>query len=211
MSVSCETFAKTNKEIFQNEHFIRDICKNRQGKLSKQAFRTRHSQKLTKKSSKMSLSYETFAKTDKEIFQNEPFVRDIRKNREGKLPKWAFRTRHSQKLTNSKRSSKMSVSYETFAKTNKEIFQNEHSSKMSVSYETFAKTNKFKEIFQNKHFIRDICKNRQGKLPKQAFRTRHSQKLTKKSSKMSLSYETFAKTDKEIFQNEPFVRDIRKN
>ena len=102
MSVSYETFAKTNKEIFQNERFVRDICKNGQGKLPKQAFRTRHSQKRTGKSSKMSVSYETFAKTEKETFQNERFVRDIRKNEtfqnerfvrdtrkngEGKLPK----------------------------------------------------------------------------------------------------------------------------
>ena len=132
----------------------------------------------------MSVSYETFAKTDKETFQNERFVRDIRKNRQRDLPKWAFRTRHSQKLT--KRPSKMSVSYETFAKTDKETFQNER-------------------------FVRDIRKNWQRDLPKWAFRTRHSQKPTKRPSKMSVSYETFAKTDKETFQNERFVRDIRKN
>ena len=192
--------------------------------------------KASRKSSKMSVSYETFAKTDNEAFQNKRFVRDIRKKRQRNLPKWAFRTRHSQKKT--KKSSKMSVSYETFAKTDKETFQNErfvrdirkngqwdlpkwafcmrHSqkltkrpSKMSVSYETFAKTDK--ETFQNERFVWDIRKNWQRDLPKWAFRTRHSQKLTKRPSKMSVSYETFAKTDKENFQNERFVRDIRKN
>ena len=30
-------------------------------------------------------------------------------------------------------------------------------------------------------------------------------------ARMNVSYETFAKTDKETFQNERFVRDIRKN
>ena len=201
MSVSYETFAKKDKEIFQNERFVRDIRKKRQRNLPKWAFRTRHSQKLTKRPCKMSVSYETFAKTDKETFQNERFVRDIRKNWQRDLPKWAFRTRHSQKRT--KKSSKMSVSYETFAKKDKEIFQNER-------------------------FVRDIRKKRQRNLPKWAFRTRHSRKKTKKSSKMSVSYETFAKTDKrpckmsvsyetfaktdkETFQNERFVRDIRKN
>ena len=84
----------------------------------------------------MSVSCETLAKTDKETFQNERFIRDIRKNRQRDLPKWAFRTRHSQKLT--KRYSKMSVSCETFAKTDKKISRK--SSKMSVSYEAFAKT-----------------------------------------------------------------------
>ena len=69
----------------------------------------------------MSVSYETFAKKDKEIFQNERFVRDIRKNWQRDLPKWAFRTRHSQKLT--RKSPKMSVSYETFAKTKISAFQ----------------------------------------------------------------------------------------
>ena len=235
MSVSYETFAKKDKEIFQNERFVRDIRKKRQRNLPKWAFRTRHSQKLTKRPCKMSVSYETFAKKDKEIFQNERFVRDIRKNWQRDLPKWAFRARHSQKRT--KKSSKMSVSYETFAKKDKEIFQNErfvrdirkkrqrnlpkwafrtrHSQKltkrpckMSVSYETFAKTDK--ETFQNERFVRDIRKNWQRDLPKWAFRARHSQKRTKKSSKMSVSYETFAKKDKEIFQNERFVRDIRK-
>ena len=140
--------------------------------------------KASRKSSEMSVSYETFAKTDNEAFQNKRFVRDIRKKRQRNLPKWAFRTRHSQKKT--KKSSKMSVSYETFAKTDKETFQNER-------------------------FVRDIRKNWQRDLPKWAFRTRHSQKRTRKTSKiMSVSYETFAKTDKETFQNERFVRDIRK-
>ena len=235
-SVSYETFAKKDKEIFQNERFVRDIRKKRQRNLPKWAFRTRHSQKLTKRPFKRSVSYETFAKTDKEIVQNERFVRDIRKNWQRDLPKWAFRTRNSQKQT--KRPSKMSVSYETFAKTDKETFQNErfvrdirknwqrdlpkwafrtrHSqkltkrpSKMSVSYETFAKTDK--DTFQNERFVRDIRKNWQRELPKWAFCTRHSQKLTKRPSKMSVSYETFAKTDKETFQNERFVRDLRKN
>ena len=184
MSVSYETFAKKDKEIFQNKRFERHIRKKRQRNLPKWAFRTKHSQKLTKRPCKMSVSYETFAKTDKETFQNERFVRNIRKNWQRDLPKWAFRTRHSQKLT--KRASKMSVLYETFAKTDKKTFQNER-------------------------FVRDIRKNWQRDLPKWAFRTRHSQKLTKRPSKMSVSYETFAKTDKETFQNERFVRDIRKN
>ena len=87
MSVSYETCAKTDKEIFQNECFVRDI----------------------------------FANTDTEIFQNDRFVRDIRKNGQRDLAKWAFRTRHSQKLT--KRPSKMSVSYETFPKTKISAFQ----------------------------------------------------------------------------------------
>ena len=130
----------------------------------------------------MSVSYETFAKTDNEAFQNKRFVRDIRKKRQRNLPKWAFRTRHSQKKT--KKSSKMSVSYETFAKTDKETFQNER-------------------------FVRDIRKNWHRDLPKWAFRTRHSQKRTRKTCKMSVSYETFAKMDKETFQNERFIRDIR--
>ena len=184
MSVSYETFAKTDKETFQNERFVRDIRKNGQGKLPKGAFHTRHSQKLTKRPSKMSVLYETFAKTDKETFQNERFVRDIRKNGQRDLPKWAFRARHSQKLT--KRPSKMSDSCEAFAKTDKETFQNER-------------------------FVRDIRKNWQRDLPKWAFRTRHSQKRTRKTSKISVSYETFAKTDKETVQNERFIRDIRKN
>ena len=216
MSVSYETFAKNDKEIFQNERFVRDIRKNWQWDLPKWAFRTRHSQKLTKRPSKMSVSYETFAKTDKENFQKERFIRDIRKNWQRDRPKWTFRTRHSQKLT--KRPSKMSVLYETFAKRDlpKWAFRTRHSqkltkrpSKMSVLYETFAKTDK--ETFQNERFVRDIRKNWQRDLPKWAFRTRHSQKRTRKNSKMSVLYEAFAKTDKETVQNERFVRDIRKN
>ena len=140
--------------------------------------------KASRKSSKMSVSYETFAKTDNEAFQTKRFVRDIRKKRQRNLPKWAFRTRHSQK-------------------------RRREPSKTSVSYETFAKTDK--ETFQNERFVRDIRKNGPGKLPKWAFHTRHSQKRTKRPSKMSVLYETFAKTDKETFQNERFVRDIRKN
>ena len=89
-----------------------------------EAFHMRHSPKPTKKFSKMSISYETFAKITKETFQNKRFVRNIRKNCQRDLPKWAFHTRHSQELT--KRSSKISESYQTFVKTNNKIFQNEH-------------------------------------------------------------------------------------
>ena len=121
MSVSYETFAKTDKETFQNERFLRDIRKNGHRNLPKGAFRARHSQKQTPKSSKRSVSCETFAKTAKETFQNERFVRDIRKNGHRNLPKGAFRARHLQKLP--KRPSKMSVSYETFAKTKISAFQ----------------------------------------------------------------------------------------
>ena len=200
MSVSCKTLTKTDKEIFQNERFVRERYWSFESSLYNSLLESFiliifwptnplwrpqeifHNERFVRdirkngqgrKPSKMSVSYETFAKTDKEIFQNERFVQDIRKNWQRDLPKWAFRTRHSQKLT--KRPSKMSISYETFAKTDQENFQNER-------------------------FIRDIRKNGQRDLPKWAFCTRHSQKLTERPSKMSVSCETFAKTDKKISQ-----------
>ena len=69
---------------------------------------------------------------------------------------------------------------------------------MSVSYETFAKTNK--ATFHKERFVRDIRKNGHRNLPKGTFRARHSQKLTKRPSKMSVSCETFAKTKISVFQ-----------
>ena len=136
----------------------------------------------------------------KQTFENERFVRDIRKNAKANRPKRAFRARHSQRRRK--------------ANLPKQAFRARHSQK------------KQKQISQNERLARDICKNAEANIQKGAFCTRHSQKRKSKHLKTSVSHETFAKTrakhsqkrrskppktQKQPSQNERFVRDIRKN
>ena len=217
---------KTQKQTAQNERFMRDIRKNAEANLPKRAFRTRHwqktkanlpkrafrtrhSQKRRSKPPKTSVSYETFAKAQKQTFENERFVRDIRKNAKANLPKLTFPSRHSQKRRN--KPPETSVSYETFAKKQKQTAQNERFVRdIPKTQKQTAQNGRFVQTSQNERFVPDIRKNAETNLPKQTFRTRHSQKRRSKPPKTSVSYETFAKED-ETFQNDRVIRDIRKN
>ena len=79
-------------------------------------------------------------------------------------------------------------------------------SKTSVFHETFTKSDN--PSFLNERFTRDFHQKRQSKLPKRAFYTRLSPKVTIQASKTSVLHETFTKSDNPSFQNERFTRDF---
>ena len=79
-------------------------------------------------------------------------------------------------------------------------------SKTSVLHETVTKSDK--PSFQNERFTRDFHQKSQSNLPKRAFYTRLSPKVTSQASKTSVLHETVTKSDNPSFQNERFTRDF---
>ena len=82
--------------------------------------------------------------------------------------------------------------------------------KTSIFHETFTKSDN--PTFQNEHFPRDFHQKWQSKLPsklpKPAFPTRLSPKVTIQISKTNIFHEIFTKSDNPSFQNERFTRDF---
>ena len=121
-----------------NERFPRDFRKNWDGRLPKQAFSTRLSKKLRRKTSKRSVFHETFPKTENPHFQNECFPRDFPKNWE---------------------SFKSNVFHETFAQTENEACQNERFRPMQNLVGNHIR----KPIWKNNCFV-DLVENSVGNL-----------------------------------------------
>ena len=107
-----------------------------QTKLSKRAFSMRLSPKVTIQASKTSIFHETFTKSDNPSFQNERFPRDFHQKRQSKLPKRAFSTRLSPKVTI--QASKTSVFHETSTRLSPKVTI--QPSKTSVLHETSRKS-----------------------------------------------------------------------
>ena len=129
--LSCQD-TLANQTSFHNKHFPRDFHQKWQSKLPnrrfprdfhqkwlsklpKRAFYTRLSPKVTSQASKTSVLHETFTKSDNPSFQNERFTRDFHQKWQSKLPKQAFYTRLSPKVTI--QASKTSVLHETSRKS----------------------------------------------------------------------------------------------
>ena len=160
---SCQdTLGGHHETSFQNEHFPRDF--------------------------KTSIFHEILTKSENPSFQNEHFPRDFHQKWHSKLPKRAFSTRLSPKVTI--QASKTSIFHETFTKSENPRFQT------SIFHETFTKSDK--PSFQNEHFARDFhqkWESWQSKLPKRAFSARLSPKVTIQASKTSVLHETSRKSE----------------
>ena len=117
------------------------------------AFRTRRPPKVTLRSCKTSVSYETSSKSHASSLQNERFVQDFLQKSHVKSPKRAFRTRLPPKATC--QVSKTSVSYETSSKT--------HMSKSAKrAFRTRLPPKLTCQSLQNEHFARDFLQKSSG-------------------------------------------------
>ena len=144
---------------------------------------------MTIQASKTSIFHETFIKSDNPSFQNERFPRDFHQKWQSKLPKRAFSTRlprdfHQKWLSNlPKRAFYTRLSPKVTSQA----------SKTSVLHETFTKSDN--PSFQNERFTRDFHQKWKSKLPKRAFYSRLSPKVTIQASKTSVLHETSRKSE----------------
>ena len=126
------------------------------------------SPKVRIQASKRGIFHETFTKSDNPSFQKEHFPRDFHQKRESKLPKRAFSTRLSPKVTI--QASKRGIFHENFprdfqSKLPKGAFSTRLSakvtiqaSKTSIFHETFTKSDN--PSFQNECCPRDFSQKR---------------------------------------------------